>query len=135
MSPVDVFGGPGEARDLLTHTIGGDPFERIEALRKAGERKARAEGLAYQMEHERKHLLALYASEYAEVHAKEKLSEARLERMARSDDRYRKHIEGTAAAIEERELARSEYWRIQAELTWMEKTVAHANAMSRLENP
>lgn len=125
----------GHAREILTASLDDDPFQRIEELRKAGKRKAEAEGVAYRMERERKIFLARIASEIAEVHAGEKLSEAKLDRLARADDRYRKHIEGTAAAVEERELSRSEYWAIRARLEWLDKAISHLNALSRLEEP
>lgn len=132
---LDVLGTRARgALDNLLATLGGmDPFERIQAMRDAGERKARAEGRAYQLDHQRKALLAKLANEYATAHAKENLSEARLERMARADERYSKHLEGTAAAIEERELAVSEYFAVRAELLWLEKTVAHSNALTRMD--
>ena len=126
---------PSEARDLLAANIGSDPYEKIEELRDIGARKARAEGQAYRLEHERKIVLAQLANEYASAHAKDALSEAKLDRLARADSRYQQHIAGLAAAIEERELARSEYWRVRTILEWDGRTVAHANAMSRLENP
>lgn len=125
----------GEGRELLAASIGGDPFEHIALLEEAGQRKAKAEGIAYQMEQMRKSVLAKIAAEIAQAHANEGLSEARLERMARADERYIRHIEGTAAAIEERENAQAEYWRLKSELLWMEKTVAHVNASMRLDQP
>ena len=126
---------PEAARELLAANLGSDPFEKIEELRSIGTRKARAEGVAYQLEHERKIVLAQLANEYASAHAKEALSEAKLDRLARADERYQNHIKGLAAAIEERELARSEYWRVRTVLEWDAKTIAHTNAMSRLEEP
>lgn len=123
------------ARELLVGSLGSDPWERLEELREAGRRKAQAEGVAYQMERERKAVLARIASEYARAHADQNLSEAKLDRLARADDRYRKHLEGTAVAIEEREEAQSEYWAIRSELEWDRASVAHLNAMSKLEEP
>lgn len=114
-------------------SIGSDPYARIEELREAGERKARASGVAYQLERERKSILARLASEYARTHADENLSEAKLDRLARADDRYQTHIKGTAAAIEEKERANSEYWAIRSLLEWDKTAVAHLNALSRLE--
>lgn len=55
--------------------------------------------------------------------------------MARADPRYQTHIEGMAAAVEERELARSEYWRIRTVLEFDRASIAHLNALSRLELP
>lgn len=124
-----------DARELLAASIGSDPYERIEELRQLGERKAEASGVAYQMERERKPMLARIATEYARLHADEDLSEAKLERLARADERYRNHIEGTAAAIKERELANSEYWAVRSLLEWDKTAVAHLNALSRLEEP
>jgi len=123
------------ARELMTASLGADPYERLAELEALGQRKARAAGQAYHMEHMRKVVLAHVAGEIATVHAKEGLSEAKLERMARADDRYRQHIEGAAAAVEESELAQAEYWRLRSELTWDEKSIAHYNAMSKLGDP
>ena len=125
----------GSAREILSASLGSDPYDRLAQLGALGERKAKAAGQAYHMDHMRKVVLAHVAGELAVVHAKEGLSEAKLERLARADDRYRQHIEGTAAAMEESELAQAEYWRLRAELTWDEKAIAHYNAMSRLGDP
>ena len=38
-------------------------------------------------------------------------------------------------AIEAKERAEAEYWRLRDKLEWMRTTVAHYNAMSRLEEP
>lgn len=124
----------GSARELVASHLGSDPWERIERMREAGRAKAEAEGVAYQMERERKALLARLASEFQE-RAKGKLSEAKAERLARADDRYQKHIKGTAVAIEKREAAQSEYWAIRSELEWDRASLAHLNAMSKLEEP
>lgn len=122
-----------DARSRLTATLGEDPFNLVSILKDIGRDKAEAEALAYRLEQERKPLLARLASEYATAHAKDGLSEARLERMARSDPRYQKHIEGTAAAIERRERVHSDYWAVKTRLTWLEKTVAHENALTRMD--
>lgn len=122
-----------QAVDNLIAILGEDPFERIQELREAGERKARAQGVAYRMERERKSLLARLASEYARLHSDKGLSEAKLDRLARADDRYQKHLEGTAAAIEDRELATSEYFAFRSRLEWLRAAVAHENALSRIE--
>lgn len=127
--------GETDARALLSASLNEDPFERIEELREAGKRKARAEGVAYRLENERKHLLARISSEYARTHSDRNLSEAKLDRLARADQRYRDHLEGTATAIEERELANSEYWALRARLEWLRAAIAHENALSRLEEP
>ena len=124
-----------DARELLASNFSSDPYKQIEELRGIGARKARAEGVAYRLEHERKIILARIANEIATVHAKEKLSEAKLDRMARADSRYQIHIEGLGAAVEERELARSEYWAIKSLLEFDRASIAHLNALSRLELP
>ena len=126
---------PDDARELLASNFDSDPYEKIEELGGVGARKARAEGVAFQLEHERKIVLAKIANELATVHAKEKLSEAKLDRMARADPRYQTHIEGLSAAVEERELARSEYWQIRTVLEFDRASIAHLNALSRLELP
>lgn len=120
---------------LLASLDGMDPFERIEALRKAGKRKAEAEGRAYQMDHTRKSLLSRLATEIATARPKESLSEAKLERLARADPRYQAHLDGTAEAMREREEATAEYYTIRAELTWLERTIAHTNALARIDQP
>ncbi len=124
-----------DARELLASNFHSDPYKQIKELRVIGARKARAEGVAYRLEHERKIILARIANEIATVHAKEKLSEAKLDRMARADSRYQTHIEGLGAAVEERELARSEYWAIKSLLEFDRASIAHLNALSRLELP
>jgi len=121
------------ARELIAGSLGEDPYERIEQLREAGRRKARAEGVAYQLDHERKIVLARIASEIAQARASEKLSEAKLDRMARADARYERHIRGTAEAVQEREEANSEYWGLRSLEEWDARAVAHLNALSRLE--
>ena len=123
------------AREVLAAHVGSDPYARIEELREVGRRKAEAQGVAYQLDHERKSLLARLASEYARTHADQSLSEAKLERLARADQRYQTHIEGTAAAIERREFANSEYWAIRSELEWDKSAIAHLNVLTRLEEP
>ncbi len=126
---------PHVARELLASHFDKDPYEKIEELRGLGARKAKAEGIAYQLEHERKIVVAQLCNEYASAHAKDNLSEAKLDRLARADERYKNHIAGLAVAIEEREHARSEYWRVRTLLEWDARTIAHMNAMSRLEDP
>ena len=123
---------PHSAREVLAGNLGRDPYEGIEELRAIGERKARAEGVAYQLEHERKSLLAKLQGEYASAHAKEKLAEAKLERLARADERYLAHIRKTAEAIAERERINMEYWGIKAELEWDTEALRHLNHLSRL---
>lgn len=123
------------ARDLVRAHTESDPWKRLQELRDVGEKKAEAEGVYLQLKHERKHLLARLASEYAAAHAKSNLSEAKLERLARADDRYREFLEGLGAAKQELESLKSKYWAIDSELEWDAKTISHLNALSRLEEP
>ncbi len=126
---------PDDARELLASNFNMDPYEKIEKLREIGVRKAKAEGIACRLEHERHIVLARLAGEYATTHAKESLSEAKLDRLARSDVRYQTHIDGLAAAVEERELSNSEYWAARSVLEWDAKSISHVNALSRLSEP
>ena len=126
---------PDDARELLGSHFDTSPYEHIEELRAIGARKALAEGVAYQLEKERKIVLARLATEYSVAHAREALSEAKLERMARQDSRYADHIRRLGAAITEREKARSDYWAVKSLLEWDRASVAHLNALSRLEEP
>lgn len=124
---------PRGARELIAGSLGEDPYERIERLREAGQRKARAEGVAYQMEHERKIVLARVASRIATAMTGQSVSEAKLDRLARADPEFQRHIEGTASAIAEREESTSEYYAIRSELEWDRAAIAHLNQLSRLE--
>ena len=124
---------PDSARELLSIHLGANPYDGVERLRAVGEQKAQAEGVAYQMEKEREVVLARIANELANVHADQKMSEAKLERLARADPRYLLHLKATAAAIEKRELANSDYWAIKSELEWDSQSMIHANHMSRLD--
>jgi hypothetical protein len=141
MTRTDELRGQGErrehvadsARELLGIHIGHDPYDLIEQLTEAGEKRAEAEALAYQLEHETKSLLARLASEYASAHSKENLSEAKLERFARGDQRYIDHIRGTAVAIENREKANNAYWRLRTLIDMDRAAIAHSNALSRLD--
>ena len=128
---------PDAVRELLSANFPPDqgPYELVEQLREVGKRKARTEGVAYQLEHERPIILSRLATEFSLAHNKENLSEAKLERMARADSRYGDHIKRTAKALEERDLMRSEYWAIKSLLEWDRTSVAHLNALSRLEEP
>ncbi|MFW6083750.1 MAG: hypothetical protein ACODAA_00885 [Gemmatimonadota bacterium] len=119
------------ARETLVATLGDDPYERIEAIRRAGERKARAEGVYTQMEHERKIVLAMVASEI-EAEADGHIAENKLDRLAHASDRYRKHIRGLAAAAEERDLAISHYYALKSEDDWDRAAVAHENVLAKL---
>ena len=128
---------PDAARELLAANFpaGQGPYELVEQLREIGKRKAQAEGVAYELEHGRHVVLSRLATEFSIAHSKEPLSEAKLERMARADPRYGEHIKRTAKALEERDLARSEYWAVKSLLEWDRASVAHLNALSRLEEP
>ena len=125
-----------DAKGLLVATLGGvDPWAKLEELKQAGERRARASGIAYQLEEQRKIVLAKKASDIANLNARENLSEAKLERLARASDAYQDHVNGTAEAIAEEKRTEAEYWRIRADLDWCAKAIAHWNAVSRLEEP
>ena len=126
---------PEAARELISSHFAGDttPYERIEELRQIGAKKAIAEGVAYQLEHERKIVLARLANEFATAHSKQPLSEAKLDRLSRADSRYQDHIKGLAVAIENRERWRSEYWAIKSLLEWDKAAISHLNALSKLE--
>jgi len=120
-----------DARDHLRGTLGEDPFGLVADMEEAGEEKARAAGVAYRLEQERKHVLARVQNRIANAYADRSMSEAKLERLARADEEYRKHLEGTAAAIEAREAATSRYYAIKARLEWLRAAVAHWNASLR----
>ena len=128
---------PDVARDLLASNFPPDqnPYEIVERLRQVGAEKAKAEGVAYQLEQERPIVLSRLATEFSVAHVKERLSEAKLDRMARADPRYEAHIKRTAQALEERARTRSEYWALKSLLEWDRASVAHLNALSRLEEP
>jgi DNA repair ATPase RecN len=123
---------PQSARETLAGNLGRDPYEGVDALREIGERKARAEGVAYQLEKERDAVLARLSSEYASAHAKENLSEAKLKRLAEADPRYGEHLRKTAEAVTERERVSSEYWAVKSELEWDQEALRHLNHLSRL---
>ena len=127
----------GEARDVLRVNLGADPYERIEMLRQAGARRASAAGRLVQMERLREVILAKLRMEYERGFAAEgtTVSEEKLKRLALADERYRKHVNGLAAATEEKELAEVEYWALRAELEWDRAAIAHLNAVARLEDP
>lgn len=123
---------PHSAREVLAANLGRDPYHGIEELREVGERKARAEGIAYELDKSRDAVLARIANELAAVHAGEALSEAKLKRMAEGDPRYAEHLKKTAAAVTEKERAHAEYWAIKSELEWDTEALRHLNHMSRL---
>ena len=128
---------PDVARDLLASNFPPDqnPYELVEKLREVGAEKAKAEGVYYQLDHERSIILSRLATEFSVANISERLSEAKLERMARADSRYESHIKRTALALEERDRTRSEYWALKSLLEWDRASVAHLNALSRLEEP
>ena len=126
---------PEAARDLLSANFEVSPYDHIEELRQIGERKAAAEGVAYQLDQERKIVLSRIANEIALAHSKESISEAKLDRMARADTRYENHIRRLSVAIENRERARSDYWAVKSLLEWDRAAVAHLNSLTRLDNP
>ena len=74
---------PDAVRELLSANFPPDqgPYELVEQLRAVGERKARAEGVAYELEHGRPIVLSRLATEFSVAHSTENLSEAKLERM------------------------------------------------------
>lgn len=121
------------AETVLADSLGRDPLELIEALRQAGQRKAKATAEAYRLEQHRKVVLSQVMNELATVHASQKLTEAKLERLARTDPRYIAHINGTAAAMEEKEQAESAYWSLRESLLWCEKAISHLNSLTRMD--
>jgi hypothetical protein len=131
------MGEMGEGRALLIGSLGLDPYERIEELRQAGERRAEASARLLQMEKLREVVLSRLRGAYESASASmgDKITEAKLDRLAHADKRYREHVLGMAAALEEKEKAEVAYWAIRAELEWDRAAVAHMNAMSRLEDP
>jgi hypothetical protein len=123
------------ARDLLAANFEVSPYDHIEELRQIGERKARTEGVAYQLDQERKIVLSRIQNELAVAHATENLSEAKLDRMSRADTRYENHIRRLAVAIEHRETARSDYWAVKSLLEWDRASIAHLNSLASLDRP
>ena len=123
----------GSARELLGVHIGADPYAGVHRLEQIGDAKAAATGVAYELEQGRKTLLAQLASEYARLHSDKNLSEAKLDRLARGDQRYAEHIKKTAAAIQERERLQSQYWAVRSELEWDRASIAHLNALTKLD--
>ena len=126
---------PEAARDLLSANFEVSPYDHIEELRQIGERKAAAEGVAYQLDKERKIVLSRISNEIALAHSKESISEAKLDRMARADARYENHIRRLSVAIENRERARSDYWAVKSLLEWDRASVALLNSLTRLDSP
>lgn len=125
--------GDHSAREIVIGSLGADPYERMAQLEELGAKKAEANGRAYHMEHMRKVVLSHVATELSAIHANEKLSEAKLERLARADDRYREHIEATALAIEARDKAEAAYWTLKAGLEWDARAISHMNSLARMD--
>ena len=121
------------ARESVRATVEADPWMSLEELRIAGERKARAEAQASHLENMRKVVLSRCCSEVAEAHAGKTMSEAKIERLGRAHPRYEEHLRGLAAAVEERENAIAEYYRIRGELDWMDRTLMHAMSLAKLQ--
>ena len=126
--PIDILG----ARETVRATVEADPWASLEDLRVAGERKAKAEAVASHLDHMRKVVLSRCCSEIAEAHAGKAMSEAKLERLGRAHPRYEEHLRGLAAAVEEKEQAHAEFWRIRAELEWMDRTLMHSMSLAKL---
>jgi len=124
---------PGSAREVLAASIGSDPYKKLAELTELGQLLAEREGVAYQLEKEKKSLLATIASEYASAHSTSNLSEAKLDRMAKADQRYISHIRGTAEAIRQREQTKNQFWAIKSELEWDRTSIAHLNSLTRME--
>ncbi|MDA0312368.1 MAG: hypothetical protein O2992_09665 [Gemmatimonadetes bacterium] len=124
---------PRSARELLVAHTGANPYLGLEELERVGHERAQAEAVAYLLDQKRKSVLASICSELATVHAKEGLSETKLERLARSDLRYITHLEATADAIGNRERLNVSYWALSARLGWDERAISHLNALSRLD--
>ena len=121
------------ARETVRAVVEADPWISLEDLRIAGERKAKAEAQASHLENMRKVVLSRIAGEIAQVQSNKSLSEAKLERLARADARYEVHLKGLAAAVEEREAAMAEYFRIRGELDWMDRTLMHSMSLAKLQ--
>ena len=124
---------PEAARELVSSHFDVSPYEQIETMRKTGHRKAIAEGRCVKLEHQRHIMLATIQNELGSLHAKEKVSEAKLDRLSRADQRYLAHVTGLGAAVAERDHARSEYAAQRATLEWDRAAIAHLTALSRLE--
>ena len=129
------IGAPREegARESVRATVEADPWMSLEELRMAGERKAKAEAVASHLDHMRHVVLSRIANELANVHGGSKLSEAKLDRLARADPRYEDHLQGLAAAVEEREAAVAAYYARRGELEWLSLTLTHSMSLAKLQ--
>jgi hypothetical protein len=126
---LDVLG----ARETVRATVEADPWESLEELRIAGQRKAKAEAQASHLDHMRKVVLSRCCAEIAEANSGKGMSEAKLERLGRAHPRYEEHLRGLAAAVEEREAAIAEYYRIRGELDWMDRTLMMSMSLAKLQ--
>jgi Lon protease-like protein len=104
------------------------PQERsfAERFRIAGVAWAKADAHKEKLQGMRGPFLEKLKQQIAERHGNEELSDARLERMAKASDEYRRHIEGEAAAVEAANLAWVE--RKSIEMAFEEQNEANANA-------
>lgn len=132
-APLRVGMTAGEARDLVRSSLGADPWSDVEHLRLIGDELAEAEGIVTRLEGETKSVKARIQNELAVIHAKESLSEAKLERMALGDDRYSTHVKGLAAAVELREKLKNAYWTAKAKLDWDDRAIGHYNHLTRMD--
>ena len=121
------------ARELIAGSIGADPYETLERLTALGRDLAKLEGVVFELQNGMKPLLATIGSEYAVLHRKENLSESRLTRLSHADARYLERIRLVAEAITQRETARNNFWALKSTLDWDRASVAHLNALSKLD--
>ena len=121
------------AREVLIGSLGSDPYQLLEDLRSVGKDLARLEGVSYELQNSVKPLLATLATEYATTHVKQNLSEAKLDRLAKADNRYMERIKLVAETIHQREEKKNEFWAIKSELDWDAKSVSHLNALTKLD--
>ena len=121
------------AREVLMGSLGSDPYRLLEDLRSVGKEVAKLEGVSYELQNSVKPLLATLATEYATTHAKQNLSEAKLDRLSKADPRYMERIKLVAQTIKEREEKKNEFWAIKSELDWDSKSVSHLNALTKLD--
>ena len=124
---------PEGARETVRATVEADPWASLEELRIAGQRKAKAEAQASHLENLRKVVLSRCCAEIAAASSGKAMSEAKLERLGRAHPRYEEHLRGLAAAVEEREAAIAEYYRIRGELDWMDRTLMHSMSLAKLQ--
>ena len=121
------------SREVVRATVEADPWASLEDLRIAGQRKAKAEAQASHLDHMRKVVLSRVCGEIAQDNPGKNLSEAKLNRLGRAHPKYERHLRGLAAAVEEREAAVAEYYRIRGELDWMDRTLMHSMSLAKLQ--